>query len=90
MTRDPLWAETNALHQLQCADAASLTALAKMRYAMPSPSGTCPGGTYYAHKCTCDRSGTTNTCWAFCTVHSLPFLFALLTRFSYMICQQLL
>ena len=52
--------------------------IGKMRYALPSPSGTCPGGTYSADESTCNGSGTTNTCWASYTIHTLPFLFALL------------
>ena len=51
--------------------------IGKMRWAVPSPSGTCPGGTYSADESTYNGSRTTNTCWASYTVRTLPFLFAL-------------
>ena len=74
-----LQALTNPPHQLQCADVASLTTLANCSgRALPSASGTCPGGTYSAVESTCKGSGTTDTCWVSCTVHPLPILSALL------------
>ena len=68
---------TNPVHQLQC-QCSFADRIGKMRCALPSPSSTCPGGTYSADESTCDGLGTTNTSWASCTVHTLPFLFTLL------------
>ena len=52
--------------------------IGKIRWAVPSALGTCPGSTYSAYQSTCKGSGTTNACWASCTLRTLPVLFALL------------